>query len=128
VLFRESDVHFDRGGEAGEERRVQVGPGQLEVRQVREPRWSDVYQSGVCMWMIPHLQHEGVRSLVGDNDRAQSGVPPNEPCAGFSATPGCGCEECHEQNWTALPSPPEAAGWNVGFPKQFTRRSHEEGP
>ena len=36
VLFRKSAVHFDRGGEAGEKRRVQCGKKDLEVRQIRE--------------------------------------------------------------------------------------------
>ena len=36
VLFRKSTVHLDRGGEAGEKRRVQGGKKQLDVRQIRE--------------------------------------------------------------------------------------------
>ena len=47
VLFRKSFVHFDRRGEAGEERRVQVGQKQIDIRQKREARWSGLYQSGV---------------------------------------------------------------------------------
>jgi hypothetical protein len=98
MLCCESAVHLDQGGEAGEERRVQVGHEQRAVRHVRRARWFGSVSHVCVRGFILHSQLCGVRSLVGNDDRAQGGIPPNVPCAVFSTTIDCDCGEYHKQN------------------------------
>jgi hypothetical protein len=64
-------VHLNRGGEAGEERRVQVGQTDIEVRQISKAlrEGVPVSQPGAHVWeLILHSQPCRVRSLMGDDD------------------------------------------------------------
>ena len=60
---------------------------------------------------IPNSHSRWFRTFVGDDDRVQSGIPPNVPCSVHLLALRVANNremQSHKQNWTIDPSPPEA--------------------
>lgn len=82
MLERESVVYLDRRWYVGEEGRVRPVEENVEVGQICEAERGGVRRRGhvgVSIWHSLKVDlHAGwVRALMGDDDRAQSGIPPD---------------------------------------------------
>ena len=86
LFIRESLVYQDRGRQTGEERRVQRTEDQVAICQNCETgrEVSQVsrrsFKLGATV-AIPHSHFAWIRTLVGDDDRAQGRIPPDVPCS-----------------------------------------------